>query len=222
MKNGLQVIVSHFCCAQDEERDKLLREILTDVGGIKQTTARKDFTAEQKISLETIKGTIGKALRDFNDTKYGEIKTSIDGVKQSVDDIKTAKQESTVNHYHRHTVDDVVGRVLGTLVGLTVALLISIIVIAVQWRENGKLRDNDLKYRFIQMANGADPEMIMKLRDAFEFHRDKEIIRNVRRQVEEYERLVKQEAETAAKARFNASEAERLRNEAETVRGGKK
>jgi uncharacterized protein (UPF0147 family) len=112
--------------------------------------------------------------------------------------------------------------VLGTLVGLTVALLISIIVIAVQWRENGKLRDNDLKYRFIQMANGADPEMIMKLRDAFEFHRDKEIIRNVRRQVEEYERLVKQEAENAAKARFNASEAKRLRNEAETVRGGKK
>jgi hypothetical protein len=69
----------------NEERDKLLHEIREDVGGIKQATARKDFTAEQKISLETIKGTVGKALRDFNDTKYGEIKPPLMALNNAVD-----------------------------------------------------------------------------------------------------------------------------------------
>jgi hypothetical protein len=67
-------------------------------------------------------------------------------------------------------------------------------------------------------ANSAD---ILRLRNIFEFNHNSDSIKLIRRQVEHYERLVLEQAENEAKARLNASEAQRLQNAAETVKGGK-
>jgi hypothetical protein len=207
--------------AADEERDKLLREMREDVGWIKQATDRKDFTVEQKISLETIKSTVGKALRDFNDIKYAEIKTSIDGVKQSVDDLKTVKQDSTIHHEHRHIIDMVSSKNFFVLATMGFVIFVSVMLHIYQLDRIRVSRNNDLKYRYVKMRDGATPGEIKLLETVFTYDRNPDSIKLIRRQVIQYERLVKEQAKKIEQAWLNASEAERLRQEVETVKGEK-
>jgi hypothetical protein len=79
-------------------------------------------------------------------------------------------------------------------------------------------RDNDLKYRYIQMQGEATPGDIEHLRDLFDYNRNADSIRTIRRQVVEYERFVQESAEKAERARLNAAEAQRLNSEAEQIK----
>ncbi len=82
-------------------------------------------------------------------------------------------------------------------------------------------RDNDLKYRYVKMRDGATAGEIKTLETVFTYDRNPDSIQLIRRQVIQYERLVKEQAEKTERARLNASETERLRKEIETVKGGK-
>ncbi len=82
-------------------------------------------------------------------------------------------------------------------------------------------RDNDLKYRYIQMQGAANSTDILQLRNIFEFNRNTDSIRTIRKQVEWYEQLIQQQAENEARAKLNDQQAKQLKQEAETVKGGK-
>ena len=84
------------------------------------------------------------------------------------------------------------------------------------WDANGNRAkgNNDLRYRYIEMRNGIGPEEVMQPRDVFESNRATETIKKLRKTVGDYERHVRQQTENTARARFNASEAERLKKEA--------
>ncbi len=71
------------------------------------------------------------------------------------------------------------------------------------------------------MHDGATAGEIKALETIFTYDRNPDSVQLIRRQVTEYERLVKEQAEKIEQARLNASEAERLQKEVETVRGGK-
>ena len=59
---------------------------------------------------------------------------------------------------------------------------------------NMKLRDNDLKYRYIKSENPKN-EFINHLENVFEYDRDRKQIRNIRKKVKKYEDEVKKRAE---------------------------
>lgn len=88
-------------------------------------------------------------------------------------------------------------------------------------RPNRSRDDNDLKYRHIRMMSGAQPKEIERLEDVFDYNRNTQEIKSICERVEKYEQTMKQEAENATRSRLNAEEAERLRKEAETIKGGK-
>lgn len=119
---------------------------------------------------------------------------------------------------NRHIIDLMSNKVLIFIASLMTAIIIMAYSIKSQRETVQELRDNDLKYRYIEMQNGATPEDILKIRDLFEYNRRNDSIRIIRNQVEKYERLIIEQAEKDARARLNAAEAERLRNEAETVK----
>ncbi len=122
---------------------------------------------------------------------------------------------------HHHTLDFMSNWVLIVLVATVVAFIISLWIINHQRQTLAQFRDNDLKYRYIEMHGEANSADILQLREVFDFNRKPDSIKLLRQQVEKYERLVQQQAENEARARLNASEAERLQNQAETVKGGK-
>ena len=198
-----------------------LREILERVNELTKTADRKEFTPEQDAALKRIENTVEKALRDFHGTEYRELKTAIERFEKAANEAKTAKQDREHHHYHSHALDFRNSKSVGLFVGLGLILLGSLAVNMLQCADNKRFRDNDLRYRYIEMRNGIGPEELMQLRDIFEFNRAPEVIKKLRKTVGDYERHIRQQTENAARARFNAAEAERLKKEAETVKKGK-
>jgi hypothetical protein len=122
---------------------------------------------------------------------------------------------------HHHTIDFMSNWALIALVAAVGVLFFSLWVIDDQRQTIGQFRDNDLKYRYIQMRGEATPNDILQLREVFEFNRNPDNIKLIRRQVERYEQLIQQQAENEARARLNDEQAKQLKQEAETVKGGR-
>ncbi|MCD7968781.1 MAG: hypothetical protein LUF87_00280 [Alistipes sp.] len=151
---------------------------------------------------------------NFNPEQLAEVRELSEAVKKAA-----RNPDQTVIHNHKHRIvfppsDSVIWHI-------TLITLIVILGFLVKRQHNTLIRfeDNDLKYRYIEMRGSAEPEEILMLREIFDYNRNKEQIRVIRQKVNQYEKLIREQAETEARARLNAAEAERLRNEAETVKG---
>ncbi len=118
---------------------------------------------------------------------------------------------------HHHTLDFMSNWALIVLAVVSIGLFASLWVI----RNQREFRDNDLKYRYIQMRGEATPNDILQLREVFEFNRNADNIKTIRQQVERYEQLIQQQAENEARAKLNDEQAKQFKQEAETVKGGK-
>ena len=74
--------------------------------------------------------------------------------------------------------------------------------------------DNDLKYRYIKMKGEATSDRIAELEEIFELHRDNAKIREMKRDVEEYEQTVKRKVQLEEQAKLKEREANRLNENA--------
>ena len=98
------------------------------------------------------------------------------------------------------------------------ALFVSLVAVKNQRDSLKEFRDNDLKYRYIQMKGQAAPDDILRLREVFDFNRNTDSIKVIRRRVERYEQLIQEQAETEARARLNAEQADRLQQQVEKLK----
>jgi hypothetical protein len=76
-------------------------------------------------------------------------------------------------------------------------------------------RDNDLKYRYIKMHERIDEETIYRLEQQFNYN---DSIKIIRKQVERYEDLVKEQADRLERAKRNNEKAEKLYKQKESIR----
>jgi hypothetical protein len=153
-------------------------------------------------------------------TMFEEIKTKLNQrpVTQQPAPVPQPQPMPPSRVQHVHSVDLYSSRAAAVFVSLAVVLFVSVILNFSQCSRSARLRDNDLKYRYIQMRGGTSLEELFHLERIFTFDRNRDSIRTLRRRVERYEQLVKQQAETAARAKYNASEAERLKKEVEEMK----
>lgn len=79
-------------------------------------------------------------------------------------------------------------------------------------------KDNDLKYRHIKMKGEATPQRISELEDLFEMNRDNAKIKQLRKDVEEFERAIQEKATLDEQTRLRQLEAEKLNNKAKTLK----
>lgn len=119
---------------------------------------------------------------------------------------------------HYHSIDVKSSKLLMKFVIVTLVLIASLIYSFQLRRENKRLSDNDIKYRYIKAANGISPEGLYKLENVFHYNRDKKIIKEIRQNVEDHERRVKEQAENLERARLKEVQAEKLRLEAEKLK----
>ena len=118
----------------------------------------------------------------------------------------------------RITIDIVSKETVFIFVGLVVIIagLSSWLYFAT--RPNYDRIDNDLKYRYIKMKGEATPERISELENIFEVNRNNAKIRQMGKDVEEYERSVKEKATLDEQSRLKQLESEKLKHEAEKLR----
>ncbi|KAA6340631.1 hypothetical protein EZS27_011520 [termite gut metagenome] len=128
--------------------------------------------------------------------------------------IEEIKKPTKVEHHHVISIGS--NKVFFSLIGTCIVILILSFVIYNQRQTISQYEDNDLKYRCIKMQGQATENNIYRLERQFEY---RDSITIVRKQVEQYERLMEEQAEKVEQARRNADEAERLQREAESLKG---
>ncbi|MEG1660849.1 MAG: hypothetical protein RR304_09850 [Bacteroides sp.] len=85
-------------------------------------------------------------------------------------------------------------------------------------RPNYDRDDNDLKYRYIKMKGEATLDRISELEKLFEINRDNAKIKQISKDVEEYEQAVKEKAVLDEQARIRQLEADKLDQEANKIK----
>jgi hypothetical protein len=170
----------------------------------------KQLTAIEKLQPDPMSAEAAPALNSEDGEKIETLTAKLD----------TVSEKLNIPLKHHHTLDFMGNWALIALVLAVGAFIASLWVINNQRQTLAGFRDNDLKYRYIQMRGEASPNGIERLRDVFDWNRNPDSIRTIRRQVERYEHLIQQQAENEARARLNATEAQRLQNQAETVKRG--
>ena len=85
-------------------------------------------------------------------------------------------------------------------------------------RPNYDRIDNDLKYRYIKMKGEATSKRIAELEEIFELNRDNAKIRQMKKDVEEYEQTIQRKVQLEEQARLKEREAERLNKNASRLK----
>jgi hypothetical protein len=120
-----------------------------------------------------------------------------------------------VRHSHTHTIDIGSSRVFILIVILSLMVLGLMYGIARQRDTINTYKNNDLKYRYIYMMGEIDGKGITGLEQRFLYS---DSVRMVRQQVEEYERLVEEQAESLERARREAKKVEQLKDKANEMK----
>ena len=80
---------------------------------------------------------------------------------------------------------------------------------------NNKYADNDLKYRYFKMIGQTNEDSFTRLEHQFYYS---DSIKIIRKQVEKYEELVKQQAEGIERAKHNDEKPKKLEEEVESLK----
>ena len=126
------------------------------------------------------------------------------------------RKPTKIEHQHRHTIDIASNWVFLSLIIMSLMILGLSYIIGEQRKSISQFSNNDLKYRYIKMQGQTNEESIYRLEQQFRYG---DSIKIIRRQVEKYEELVKEQAERLERASRNKEEAEWLQKEVETVKG---
>ena len=108
--------------------------------------------------------------------------------------------------------------VFWTMTGMMTTIVLLCTMLYWAARPNYDRIDNDLKYRYIKMKGEAQPDCIAELEEIFELHRDNTKIREMKRDVEEYERTIRQKIILEEQARRKEREANRLQENASRLK----
>lgn len=108
--------------------------------------------------------------------------------------------------------------VFWAMIGMMTAIVLLSTVLYWTAKPNYDRIDNDLKYRYIRMKGEATPDRIAELEELFELHRNNAKIREMKKNVEEYERTIRQKIILEEQARLKEREAERLNENASRLK----
>jgi len=109
--------------------------------------------------------------------------------------------------------------VFWTMIGMMTAIVLLCTMLYWTAKPNYDRIDNDLKYRYLKMKGEATPERIAELEELFELNRDNSKIRQMKKDVEEYEQAIRQRIALEEQTRLKIEQARKLDEEADRIRG---
>lgn len=140
-------------------------------------------------------------------------------LRQAVADIDIPRKPPVQEHHHTFTLD-----IKSSKTALTMLAMAGIIILAIGFiyqvsMDNQQLAANDLKYRYVMMRGGIEAKELSELETIFRDDGHEALRDTVRNRVERYETAVRIRAEQLERATIKEREVERLRKEAEKLRG---
>ncbi len=176
-------------------------ELISLIEDLQIRINQQQFTPEQIKNLGQISAySVNKVSENLNKV-FTEIKAVITPIDEKVSLLRFP-QNIAIRNDHFFSVDFRNSKAAITMISMALIILLSFGGNIWQLNRNSQLKDNDLKYRYIKSTNGIDPENLYKLEDIFQYNRDKKLIKEIRGNVEEYERNVKEVAEKIERERL--------------------
>ncbi|BBE17989.1 hypothetical protein AQPE_2148 [Aquipluma nitroreducens] len=176
-------------------------ELISLIEDLQIRINQQQFTPEQIKNLGQISAySVNKVSENLN-KGFTEIKAVITPIDEKVSLLRFP-QNIAIRNDHFFSVDFRNSKAAITMISMALIILLSFGGNIWQLNRNSQLKDNDLKYRYIKSTNGIDPENLYKLEDIFQYNRDKKLIKEIRGNVEEYERNVKEVAEKIERERL--------------------
>lgn len=108
--------------------------------------------------------------------------------------------------------------VFWTMIGMMSAIVLLCTMLYWTAKPNYDRIDNDLKYRYIKMKGEATPDRIAELEELFELHRDAAKIREMKKDVEAFEKVVKQKAMHDEQVRLNEQAAKHFEQQLKRIK----
>lgn len=141
------------------------------------------------------------------------MQSGIDQTAENTSHLKEVIEEvrKPVIRERRITIDIVAKETVFLFIGMVVIIAGLSTWLYIATRPNYDRIDNDLKYRYVKMKGEATPQRISELEDLFEINRDNAKIRQMNKDVEDYERAVKEKATLDEQARLRQLEAEKIK-----------
>lgn len=183
-----------------EEVKQMLKRIETN-------SAKANNNAYQEPSIST--SNIVEITNRINQAEEG-IVSKLEGIEQ----IQAAPKKVT----HKISIDIASSWVFLTIIGFGLLLIVSFFFHYQQRETINDLKDNDLKYRYIKAFNKTDTVSIYKLEGIFEYNRDYEKIKQIRKITTQYEEDVRDRARRLEQAKQKEEEATKLQMEANKLK----
>jgi len=170
-----------------ERIETLLEELRT-------FAAQRQFTPEQINELQqnmtqVAAYSLGKANNKL-DQLFAGLSALIDPINKKMD-LVNLPEHFVIRKEHAYSfkLDFKNSRTAITIITMGLGFFFSLAGNVCQCHLNSRLKNNDLKYRYIQMKGKINPEALLKLDTTFTYEPNKDSIIIIRKQVETYERL---------------------------------
>jgi hypothetical protein len=129
--------------------------------------------------------------------------------------LEEVRKPAKMEHQHCHTIDIGSSKVFISMVVMVLVILGLSYVIGEQRRSINQYKDNDLKYRYVKMHGQTNEDNLCRLERQFKYN---DSIKIIRKQVEKYEELVKEQEERIVRVKKNEEGVAKLRKEAESLK----
>lgn len=186
---------------------------------ITKLSARKFFTEEQVEQLKVIVA----STPDCSEQRahYAELKSLLETVTGKLDEQQAASQKTTARREYNFSVDFKNSKAALTMTAMALIIIVLLGFNIHQADRNSDLRDSDIKYRYVKMQGKGSAEDVYRLESIFEYERNTDSMKTIRRQVEDFERLLKEYNEKQCRIRQDEARAREIEQEAATVKGSK-
>ena len=168
-----------------------IRELIK-VGSRNNTPIQPEIELPDLLAIDKLSGKLDEAIREIH---------------------------KTVRTDHHHIFSIASSKVFYGVIGSCIMCLFFILTVFYQRKEIATYKDNDLKYRYIQMQGEITPAGVIALDSIFENRRDS--VKMIRKQVQYHEKVIIEKAKRLEQARLKEQEAEQLKKEAESLKYSK-
>ena len=204
----------------EDFKETMVKTIKTELSAKNSQSTDTDLPqlihSEHKHSREAIAQLAGR-LENIEGSNI-KAQIGIDSLQASVESIKIPAELPPRIVHHRISLAIESKGVFWTMIGMMTTIVLLCTMLYWTTKPNYNRIDNDLKYRYIKMKGEALPDRIAELEEIFELHRDNAKIREMKRDVEEYERTIRQKIILEEQARRKEREAEHLNENASRLK----
>lgn len=208
-----------------KENDMMSYEMYEDFKETMVKTLKTELSARNSQSCgndlpQLIREAITQLTERLESIEQSNIKAQIgiDSLQTSVDATEIPEELPPRIVYHRISLAIESKGVFWTMIGMMSAIVLLCTLLYWTAQPNYDRIDNDLKYRYIKMKGEALPDRIAELEEIFELHRDNAKIREMKKDVEEYERTIRRKVQLEEQARRKEREAEHLTDKANSIK----